>query len=399
MSNGLPANGLPARQLEETAKRYASEAIRHDSYGSRGGAIQMYQKTIDTLIRLTKLYPNYSLNKIYLERASKYQERINALRNSTSESDPQEKTPNTAENKSATIVEHLKATYEDLIINEKPNVKWNDVVGLEKTKSSLRQSISFPSKRPDLFPLGWPRGVLLYGPSGCGKTLLAAAVASEIDGSFISIDAATVMSKWLGEAEKNVAKLFNSARKLLTHGTTSVVIFIDEVDSLLGSRNQEVGGEIRVRNQFLQEMDGIMDKGKKLSLYVIAATNKPWSLDWPFLRRFQKRIYVPLPSLDARTEMLEANTSPLRVNINVKMSTLANLLDGYSGSDIKDICQSVQLRVVSELFENGEASNINTITREINFDDFTDVIDQRKPSVNPEMLNAYSNWSDNYKAL
>ena len=108
---------------------------------------------------------------------------------------------------------------------------------------------------------------------------------------------------------------------------------------------------------------------------------------------------MPLPSLDARTEMLEANTSPLRVNINVKMSTLANLLDGYSGSDIKDICQSVQLRVVSELFENGEASNINTITREINFDDFTDVIDQRKPSVNPEMLNAYSNWSDNYKAL
>ena len=100
-------------------------------------------------------------------------------------------------------------------MKEKPNVKWDEVVGLDDAKRALRESIIFPVQRPDLFPLGWPRGMLMYGPPGCGKTLLAAATASEIDSYFITVDAASIMSKWLGEGEKNVAKLFNSARKLL----------------------------------------------------------------------------------------------------------------------------------------------------------------------------------------
>ena len=139
------------------------------------------------------------------------------------------------------MVQQLKASFNELVIREKPNVKWDDVIGLDDAKRAIRESIVFPFERPDLFPLGWPRGMLLYGPPGCGKTILAAATAAEINGYFISIDAASIMSKWLGEAEKNVAKLFNEARKLLEKGDP-VIIFIDELDSLLGSRTNEVGG-------------------------------------------------------------------------------------------------------------------------------------------------------------
>ncbi|KKL70785.1 hypothetical protein LCGC14_2101440, partial [marine sediment metagenome] len=119
--------------------------------------------------------------------------------------------------------------------------------------------------------------LFIYGVQGCGKTILAAATASEIDGYFVNVDAASMMSKWLGEAEKNVSKLFKMAHALNEKEGKPVILFIDEVDSLLGSRNSEIGGEIRTKNQFLSEMDGVNSKGKDVKLYVIGATNKPWS--------------------------------------------------------------------------------------------------------------------------
>jgi SpoVK/Ycf46/Vps4 family AAA+-type ATPase len=228
--------------------------------------------------------------------------------------------------------------------------------------------------------------------------MLAAAAASEIEGYFLTVDAASIMSKWLGEGEKNVAKLFNYARKLL-EDNGPVMVFIDELDSLLGARSQEIGGEIRVRNQFLKEMDGIMDKGKTSQLYVIGATNKPWSLDSPFLRRFQKRIFVPLPDIKARLEMFKLYTAPLKLDVSVDLNQLAKLTEGYSGSDIRDNCQSVQLRVVSELFESGAAVDKNCQTREIKMQDFKEVLRFRRPSVAPEMMRAYISWTENFKAL
>ena len=153
---------------------------------------------------------------------------------------------------------------EELVMTEKPKVNWAEVVGLDTAKKAVKEAIVYPVQRPDLFPLGWPSGILLFGPPGCGKTLLAAAVATEIDANFYSIDAASIMSKWLGEAEQNVAKLFGSARKSATEGKPAIV-FVDELDSLMGNHSNEVGGEIRVKNQFLKEMDGIVDKGKALA--------------------------------------------------------------------------------------------------------------------------------------
>lgn len=416
---------VAARELEEDARKYAGEAIRLDSQGAHGMAIQMYQKAISTLIKLVHLYPDYKLNRHYMERAGLYQERVKAIQQGHGllprdmQSDESSFTPvaiaggnvgaegnnapHAPENgnggaKGPQMVQQLKSTFSDLVVKEKPNVRWDDVIGLDDAKRAIRESIVFPFERPDLFPLGWPRGMLLYGPPGCGKTILAAATAAEINGYFISIDAASIMSKWLGEAEKNVSKLFTEARKLLEKGDP-VIIFIDELDSMLGSRNNEVGGEIRVRNQFLKEMDGIQDKGKLTHLYTIGATNKPWALDWPFLRRFEKRIYVPLPNFEGRMSMFKNYTAPINVDQTISLEDLSKISDGYSGSDIRDICQGGQLRVVRELFESGRAVDKTVQPRPIVMSDFKEIMKSRRPSVSPEMLRAYANWTEQYKAL
>jgi AAA+ superfamily predicted ATPase len=418
-----------AKVLETAAQKYASEAIRLDSQGSRGMAIKNYQNAIQTLVQLAQLYPDYKLNPMYLQRAQLYQERVKALQSAHGIEPPREdsdsgfgnftftrpskapgpQNPNTpaapstptnsTSGRSPQVVQQLKASYNDLIMKEKPDIKWDEVVGLEDAKKALRESIIFPVHRPDLFPLGWPRGLLMYGPPGCGKTLLAAATASEIDSYFITVDAASIMSKWLGEGERNVAKLFNSARKLLDEEAKSVIVFIDELDSILGSRSNEVGGEVRVRNQFLKEMDGIADKGKNLHLYIIGATNKPWSLDIPFLRRFQKRIYVPLPDIRARMQMLKQYTAPLKMDTELQLDDLAKMTEGYSGSDMRDICQAVQLRVVSELFDSHGTDDKEVQPRPIDVNDFKETLRNRRPSVSQEMLRGYTAWAENFKAL
>ena len=390
-------------------------------------AIQSYQRAIDALVKLVQIYPEYRLNRVYRERATAYQNRIRTLQLST---ELTSKTPsrtitsvtkdsvgqdsNELRNDRKSKMSSMnfprqsggsesstssEPNFDELVLKEKPHVKWEEVIGLDDAKRAIRESIVYPTKRSDLFPLGWPRGILLFGPPGCGKTLLAAAAAAEIDGYFLNVDAASMMSKWLGEAEKNVSKLFMLARRLHENEGVPVLLFIDEIDSLLGTRSSEIGGEVRVKNQFLTEMDGINVKTKASQLYVIGATNKPWTLESGFLRRFQKRINVSLPSLPSRVDLFRQYTRPLNRERSLKPDDLAKLCEGYSASDIKDICQAAQLRVVNELFESGMAMDTKSSPRSISVTDFKEIFKVRKPSVSAEMLKAYVKWSDQFKAL
>ncbi len=388
-----------SHELEKAATSYALDAVKMDKQGNKGRAITLYQKAIESLLTLVQLYPEYGLNKVYVQRAIAYQERIKALQGSVSPSDVRlEMEREASESGIEKATPEGKTAEEELVVQEKPNVSWEDVVGLDTAKKAVKEAIVYPVQRPDLFPLGWPRGILLFGPPGCGKTLLAAAVATEIDANFYQIDAASIMSKWLGEAEQNVAKLFNSARKSSNDGKAAIV-FVDELDSLMGAHSNEVGGEIRVKNQFLKEMDGIMDKGKALHVYVIGATNKPWDLDWAFIRRFQKRIMVPLPDHNTRLNMLKHYTGNLQIASDVDLHELARLSEGFSGSDIRDVCQSAQLSLIGEFFESGKATDKKAIPRPLTMVDFRQIFDTRKPSVSMDMLALYNRWFEAFKAL
>jgi len=373
-----------------------------DKQGQKGRAITLYQKAIESLLQLVQLYPEYGLNKVYVQRAIAYQERIKALQGSVSSNEMNQASNNDSDGGGAATMDGngngSGKPKEELVMTEKPKVNWAEVVGLDTAKKAVKEAIVYPVQRPDLFPLGWPRGILLFGPPGCGKTLLAAAVATEIDANFYSIDAASIMSKWLGEAEQNVAKLFGSARKSATDGKPAIV-FVDELDSLMGTHSNEVGGEIRVKNQFLKEMDGIVDKGKALHVYVIGATNKPWDLDWAFIRRFQKRILVPLADHTTRLSMLKLYSSNLQIGSDVDLHELARLAEGFSGSDIRDVCQSAQLKLIGEFFESGQAMDKEAKPRSLTMGDFRQILEERKPSVSLDMLSMYNRWFEAFKAL
>lgn len=273
-------------------------------------------------------------------------------------------------------------------VRRRPETRFDDIAGLDEVKEQIRLRMVYPFLHPELaerFDVRGGGGVLLYGPPGTGKTMLARAAAAEIDATFFHVSAAQILSKWVGQAEQNVARLFEAARD-----EPRAIIFIDEIESLLPARRDEAGSGVmqRVVPQFLQALDGFDQKGT--SLFFLAATNVPWQLDPAVLRpgRFDERVYVPLPDLAARVRLLEIYLSHRPLADDVDPVALAKRLEGYSGADIRYVCDKSAtvpfLRAVS-----GADADDGTISEAI----IREVLAQTPPSVSKETVRRFESWS------
>ncbi len=271
------------------------------------------------------------------------------------------------------------------MVKERPKLRFDDVAGLDEVKQEIRLRMIYPFTHTELaakFNIRGGGGVLLYGPPGTGKTMLAKATAGELDAVFFRISPADVLSKWVGEAEQNIKKLFDAAA-----AEPRSVIFIDEIEALIPARRDDGGSVMqRVVPQILQGMEGF-DKGSNQSVLFMGATNVPWQLDPAVLRpgRFDEKVYIPLPDKPARRRMLEIYLKNRPISAEVDLATLAEELNGYSGADIKYICDRAAVIPFLQSVASGEDGQI---TREI----LQDIIRETRPSVSSDSLRRFEAW-------
>ncbi|XP_052526037.1 katanin p60 ATPase-containing subunit A-like 2 isoform X1 [Tympanuchus pallidicinctus] len=290
-----------------------------------------------------------------------------------------------------------------------PNVKWDDIIGLDAAKRLVKEAVVYPIRYPQLFTgiLSPWKGLLLYGPPGTGKTLLAKAVATECNTTFFNISASTIVSKWRGDSEKLVRVLFELARY---HAPST--IFLDELESVMSQRGTISGGEHegsrRMKTELLVQMDGLARSDDLV--FVLAASNLPWELDSAMLRRLEKRILVDLPNQEARQAMIQhwlpplSNGGGVELRTDLDYSLLGRETDGYSGSDIKLVCKEAAMRPVRKIFdalENHQPGNSNLATIRldtITTADFLDVITHTKPSAK-KLSQKYTAWQREFESV
>jgi transitional endoplasmic reticulum ATPase len=265
------------------------------------------------------------------------------------------------------------------IVVEIPNIRWEDVGGLQGVKQVLHEMVELPLNHPESFSrlgIRSPKGVLLYGPPGTGKTMVAKAVATEAGANFLTAKGSALLSKWYGESEKKVAEFFHRARQV-----TPAILFFDELDSLAPIRGGSMGEPQvteRVVNQLLAEMDGMEElKG----VVVLAATNRPDMIDPALLRpgRLDEMVYVPVPDPKARVEIFRSHTKGMGLDLDVDLEKLAQITDRFTGADIAGVCMKAGLFA---LRENREAK---TVTME----HFFRAVKEAIPSVTEEMEAEY----------
>ena len=287
------------------------------------------------------------------------------------------------------------------------STSWNDISGLAEPKQALQEAAILPLLRPDLYTglRAAPRGILLYGPPGTGKTMLVKAVSHESQCILFSCSASSMTSKWVGEGEKLVRTLFRIAADVAPS-----IIFLDEIDALLGRRksdNSEQESSRRFKTEFMVQMDGVAagsgDSQNKTLL--IGCTNCPWDIDDAVMRRFQRRIYVPLPDRDARKTLwkkllVSAGMKDGSVVVAPKdVEKLIRVSEGFSCSDISSIANEAAFGPLREFgieaIKNVKADEI----RPIKMKDFEHAVANTKKSVSSELLQRYNEWEANQAAV
>jgi vacuolar protein-sorting-associated protein 4 len=339
----------------ETVKK----AIEQDTAGEYEKAYQQYYAALELFMLALKWEKNPKSKDMIRGKAGEYMERAEKLKKHIEEQDSNKRKPaamgnnGTASNGSGGKDEDedaeskkLRGALAGAILTEKPNIKWEDVAGLEAAKEALKEAVILPIKFPHLFTgkrQPW-KGILLYGPPGTGKSYLAKAVATEANSTFFSVSSSDLVSKWMGESERLVKQLFNLARE-----NRPSIIFIDEIDALCGPRGEgESEASRRIKTELLVQMDGVGNDSK--GVLILGATNIPWQLDAAIRRRFQRRVHISLPDQPARMRMFEiaVGTTPCELKAD-DYKTLGKLSEGYSGSDIAIAVQDALMQPVRKI--------------------------------------------------
>ena len=270
-----------------------------------------------------------------------------------------------------------------------PNVKFADVAGLDDVKKAITIRMINPIKYPDKYKLYGKKtggGVLLYGPPGTGKTMIAKAIANEVGAKFYAVKGSDIVSKWVGDSEKNINSLFQEANK-----QDRSIIFIDEMDSLIGKRGVDTHNDKRV-NEFLQQIDGFA--GRNPNLLLLGATNRPWDIDSAALRsgRFSQKIYIPLPDAPARKFMIEKNMKGVPVAEDFDVDRIVAQTEMYSGADIDELCDRAK---DEPLLKAIATDSIILVTNK----DFDGVLSKMPPSVTEKELKQFEEYNKEMGSL
>ncbi len=275
------------------------------------------------------------------------------------------------------------------VLVEVPNIKWKDIGSLEEVKEELKQAVEWPLKNPDSFKKAGikpPRGVLLYGPPGTGKTMLAKAVANESEANFISIKGPELISKFVGETERGIRKIFKKARQV-----SPVIVFFDEIDSLATVRgnNFDSGVGDRAVNQLLTEIDGIEELK---DVVFVAATNRPDLVDQSLLRpgRIDKLVMVPAPDEKARKEIFKIHLKTVAIEKEVALDELARKTEGFSGADIEGLVREAALISLKE-------NKMQAKPLQAKYFDLA--LKKIHASISKETMEAYKEFSEHYSVF
>lgn len=264
-----------------------------------------------------------------------------------------------------------------------PNIKFSDVAGLEDVKKAITIRMINPIKYPDKYKMYGKKtggGVLLYGPPGTGKTMIAKAIANEVGAKFYAVKGSDIVSKWVGDSEKNINSLFEEANK-----QDRAIIFIDEMDSLIGKRGVDTHNDKRV-NEFLQQIDGFA--GRNPNLLLLGATNRPWDIDSAAMRsgRFSQKIYLPLPDAPARKFMIEKNMKGVPVAPDFDIDKIVAETEMYSGADLDELCDRAK---DEPLLKAIATDSIILVTNQ----DFDNVLEKMPPSVTKSELKLFDDYN------
>ncbi|MHA1917405.1 MAG: AAA family ATPase [Candidatus Ranarchaeia archaeon] len=382
-------------EMRDQAFEFAQKAITYDKAGDINSAFESYQKASSLLLKLAEIIKNKKLKKNYISLSESYINRCYTLKNfKYSDSGIENSHIHGDVHRNQRDQETLYNEIEDLIVKPTRYTSLNKVIGLEKAKQTLKEAMVLPILKPEWFK-GFRKpwtGILLFGPPGCGKTLLARSAASEIGALFLNVDATAIFSKWVGESEKRLRAIFNYARE-----KTPSVIFLDELDALVSTRGDsaEIGVEKRIKTQFMTEIEGIITYPEQRVL-MLGATNLPWHLDNAIRRRFEKRIFIPPPNKKDRQLLFQLFSKEISIS-SINFSKLAELTEGYTGSDISLIVRETSMIPIREATKEVDILSKDFKLRDLKQEDFVKTIENISPSIEMKEVKRYEEWAKRFQ--